>query len=245
MRGSSGAALDRDAELGHPQIQQLVVRPRRPTRRAESPSGRARIGGVRSEARPGRQTSQTSSVPGDGSRSKSRACSFRFSRRCGIPERPSGPHRRVYESSCAVLCVAAAAGCHALLASHRPPLRHQSQPRGQPKPPAPDAHRRRRRRRSPTNRPSSRTRSSSAASKAEQKLIDAPATMSVITSADDRERAVGELRRAAAHDSRRQHHAGVGARHQRHEPRRDRHAGHRPAGAARRAHASIRTSSGS
>ena len=63
--------------------------------------------------------------------------------------------------------------------------------------------------------------------KTEEKLIDAPPTMSVITSADDRDRAVGELRRAAAHDPRRQHHAGLGSRHQRHEPRGDRHAGDR------------------
>ena len=56
----------------------------------------------------------------------------------------------------------------------------------------------------------------------------------MISARRDPERAVAELRRAAAHGSRREHHAGLRARHQRHEPRRHRHAGDRPAGAARR-----------
>ncbi len=59
-------------------------------------------------------------------------------------------------------------------------------------------------------------------------------TMSVITSQTIETAPVGKLCRAAADDPRRQHHAGLGSRHQRDQPRGDRHAGHRPAGAARR-----------
>ena len=55
------------------------------------------------------------------------------------------------------------------------------------------------------------------ASRTEEKVINAPATMSVITAADDRAGADAELRRAAALRSRAQHHADLRARHQRHE----------------------------
>ena len=58
--------------------------------------------------------------------------------------------------------------------------------------------------RSPTNRNRRSTRrpSSSSASKTEEKLINAPATMTVISAADDPERADAELRRAAARGAR-------------------------------------------
>ena len=58
--------------------------------------------------------------------------------------------------------------------------------------------------------------------------------MSVITGATIENAPSQNFARAAAQRSRREHHAGLGARHQRHQPRRDRHARDRPAGAARR-----------
>ncbi len=73
------------------------------------------------------------------------------------------------------------------------------------------------------------------ASKTEQKLVDAPATMTVIGAEQDRERDVAELRGAPADRARPEHHPGLGARHQRDEPGAHRHARHRPARGARRA----------
>ncbi len=72
------------------------------------------------------------------------------------------------------------------------------------------------------------------ASRTDEKLVNAPATMSVIlaqTIENAPTRNFAELLRVGA---RPQHHPGVGPRHQRHEPRRHRHAGDRPARAARR-----------
>ena len=72
------------------------------------------------------------------------------------------------------------------------------------------------------------------ARKTEQKLINAPATMSVITGDDDRERADRRTSPSCCAAFPGQRHAGLGTGHQRHQPRRDRHAGDRAAGAARR-----------
>ena len=71
-------------------------------------------------------------------------------------------------------------------------------------------------------------------SRTEQKLVDAPATMTVIGARTIESATVAEFRGAAAVRPRPEHHPGVGARHQRDEPGAHRHARDRPARAARR-----------
>ena len=63
------------------------------------------------------------------------------------------------------------------------------------------------------------------ASKTEQQLVDAPATMTVIGARDAERRAVGQLRRPPAQRAGRERHADLRARHQRHQPRRHQLAG--------------------
>ena len=109
------------------------------------------------------------------------------------------------------------------------------------------------------SRPRSRTRSPSSsptqpkyeetvvvsASRTEEKLINAPATMTVIgpqTIQSAPTQNFAELLRAVPG---RQHHAGVGARHQRHLARRDRHARRPARSRCSTAAASTRTSSAS
>ena len=169
-------------------------------------------------------------------------------RRCDIPsvpavipqrptERPSS-RRSPYEASVVSCCVVLALlrrSCAAAGRAARQPAAQQP-----PAPAAASAEAARRPSRSPSRKPgepnarSTKRPSSSAPRAPRRSSINAPATMSVITGADDRERADAELRRAAAQRPRREHHAGLGARHQRDQPRRHRHAGDRPARAARR-----------
>ena len=69
------------------------------------------------------------------------------------------------------------------------------------------------------------------ASRAEQQLVNAPAAVSVITTADDPELAGHQHRRPAARRARHQRHPGHGARREHHHARRHVHAGHVAAGA--------------
>ena len=154
--GFERAAFDRNAELGNPQIQQLLIRPARPLVRRNHPFGlgpscRGRGGGGTGSA----DIAGEPVYPGTGREPKS-GPHLQFSRRCGIPERPHLT-RSAYEFR-VPCCRRRRDGCHALLAVAQAAPQAQGQPPATQPPaqtaPAGDASRR-----SLTSRPSSRTRS--------------------------------------------------------------------------------------
>ena len=128
---------------------------------------------------PGRKTWQRSSVPADGPQSKF-GRNFQFLRRCGIPERRTNLPRRVYESR-VPCCRCCRCGCHALRnrAGRAPSSRRASRPLAQP-PAAGDPAGATPQK--PEDPPKFADTVVVTGSKAEEKLLDTPATMSVITS---------------------------------------------------------------